>query len=81
MEYKELYPLLEKFLLDNDFYSQYVSFILEAVNMTLDEWVKWFTTSSNRRNHLESIMYIYLASDDLRSKWAELIKNTKNKAF
>lgn len=78
MDSKELFQLLEEFLLENNFYSQYTSYILDVGRVTLEEWVEWFCTSTLRRNHPEVLMSLFIVPMDIRDKWVETLKN---KAF
>ena len=78
MDSKELFLLLEKFLLDNDLYSQYVNYILERTNMTLEEWIKWCTSNRFWRSHPEQLLFLPCIPFNIMNKWEELIKNIKN---
>lgn len=76
MDYKEkLYNLFEKFLIDNDIYSQFTTIIMERGNVTLKEVVDDLSEYPELLIHIYNF---YIQHVELSVLWYKIVKDFKN---
>lgn len=71
MDYKEeLFNTLEQFLLDNDIYSQFTTYVLEHFKLSLSEFFDNYFIYS--RGSVSYLFYNYWRDSALHKKWIRI---------